>query len=334
MLLIMVAAHVAAVFNETSCSFEQGFSCKGEDIVSAPGPDAASCCKGCAEVSGCGAFTHDLYDKSGKKIPTCYFKTGCPSKDRNPNAVAGTLGGPPPPSPPSSKGLCGGRSSDVIRNISQSNIWSPSTSNSPSCTSPKVDPSVPKMCEGDATSIVLRTTHAPECISASTDDCRFSMHDITSIEADVDMMDCYGTWSAPLWMTPGDKLYTILLRRHKLLPNRLLDHWEGGGSSGEIDLIEQCPEEQICANFAGGGQHKCYDNKQFSPDNFHGHVSMHKSDNGRVTVAICQGYGKCDTSNNPAVYENIYSSHACTNGQDCMFRLVSDIWCVVYGSIW
>ena len=31
---------------------------------------------------------------------------------------------------------------------------------------------------------------------------RFNMHDVTAIDADVDMENCFGSWSAPLWITP------------------------------------------------------------------------------------------------------------------------------------
>lgn len=197
-------------------------------------------------------------------------------------------------------GLCGGN--DVVSG-SYDWVWTPATSNSYSCTSPSVDSSKPKMCDNDPTSIVLQVTDAPECLVAYASDCEMSAYDITRIEADIDMVDCYGTWAAPLWLTP--------------------DYWNGGGSSGEIDMIEMCPETEVCANFAGGGSPLCYSN--IDPDAWHGHMTFVKSSSGDVIVMLCDGEDSC-TGVDTATYSNWYDTNACTNGQDCMFKMVSDIW--------
>jgi len=184
-------------------------------------------------------------------------------------------------------------------------IWSAGTVNIPSCTAPKVDPNAPKMCDGDPTSIALSVTKAPECIYSTTGSCRFSMYDFEQLDATIDMQDCLGTWAAPFWMTP--------------------DHWEGGGTSGEVDMVEMCPMTKVCANFAAGGHQVCYD---YNPNNFHGHVTMWKDPSGRVSVKICPGDSPCSRDGPApiAVYDNVYASHACTSGQDCTYRLMSDIW--------
>lgn len=89
-------------------------------------------------------------------------------------------------------------------------------------------------------------------------------------------------------------------------------------------MVEQCPKTSVCSNFAAGGHQICYD---YNPDDFHGHMTLRKYANGKVTVVLCKTtVGGVCAETNPAVYDNIYASHACTNGQDCMFRLVSDIW--------
>lgn len=202
----------------------------------------------------------------------------------------------------SSTGLCGGN--EVVSGSSDW-VWTPATSNGYSCMSPAVDSSKPKMCDGDPTSIVLEVTSAPECLVAYASDCEFSAYDVTQIDADVDMIDCYGTWAAPLWLTP--------------------DYWYDGGSSGEIDMIENCPETEVCANFAGGGNPHCY--SEISPDNWHGHMTLWKSSDGDVTVALCDSQGSsCSKFGTTGTYPSWYSSNACTNGQDCMFTMVSDIW--------
>eukprot|EP00854_Cymbomonas_tetramitiformis_P015634 gene15634-18539_t len=163
------------------------------------------------------------------------------------------------------------------------------------------------MCEGDPSSVVMRVSVAPVCMWTSSSDCRFDMHDFQQLDATLDMANCKGTWSAPLWMTP--------------------DHWSGGGASGEVDMVEQCPAESLCSNFAGGGKQKCF--SRFTPDNFHGHVTMRKEATGRVTVSICEGNTSCDLKDG-ASYSNIYASNGCHN-QNCMFRLMSDIWLATDG---
>lgn len=214
-----------------------------------------------------------------------------------------------PPSPFPEPSLCGG---GAVVAPSADWIWTPSAGNSPSCGSPKVDPTVPRMCENDPTSVVLRLTDAPECISVEGGDCKFDMHNVTQLDADIDLLHCYGAWTAPLWFTPNI--------------------WIGDGASGEVDMVEQCPRTRLCSNFAGGQQEVCWNH---DPDKFHGHVTMRKDPQGTVTVTLCGRDGtlqnspgsSCKEAKFPATYTDLYGSQGCEGGgNDCVFHLFSDIW--------
>ncbi|KAK3243804.1 hypothetical protein CYMTET_46559 [Cymbomonas tetramitiformis] len=199
-------------------------------------------------------------------------------------------------------------------------IWSPGTTNTPSCTSPAVDSAVPRMCADDPSSVALTAVRTPLCAYADTSSCKYNMRDFVQLDATLDMLDCSGTWSAPLWTIP--------------------DVWDGSGgsgNSGEVDLVEQCPTDRLCANFAGAqfpaqnAREKCYAASTHHPNNFHGHVTMRKSLAGRVTVSICAGETSCDEAN-PAFYGNIYESNACAarsaavNAGNCVYHLMTDLW--------
>jgi hypothetical protein len=80
---------------QAGCTQTPGKDCKGNDLSSLPGADADACCALCANTTGCTAFTHDQYSKTGAKTPTCYLKSACPSLDSNPNAVAGVISNAP-----------------------------------------------------------------------------------------------------------------------------------------------------------------------------------------------------------------------------------------------
>merc|ERR1711862_728695 len=64
-------------------------------------------------------FTHDIYNQSGAMVPTCYFKSGCPSKDPNPNAIAGVLASSPTPPPAPLSPVFDFFSSDVHFNLTR-----------------------------------------------------------------------------------------------------------------------------------------------------------------------------------------------------------------------
>eukprot|EP00854_Cymbomonas_tetramitiformis_P027979 gene27979-34589_t len=119
---------------------------------------------------------------------------------------------------------------DVLPSASTSReewIWSPGTTNTPSCTSPAVDSAVPRMCADDPSSVALTAVRTPLCAYADTSSCKYNMRDFVQLDATLDMLDCSGTWSAPLWTIP--------------------DVWNGtggSGNSGEVDLVEQCPTDR------------------------------------------------------------------------------------------
>merc|ERR1719454_2810669 len=140
-------------------------------------------------------------------------------------------------------------------------IWSRDGMTSPSCTSPPVVNNA-QMCEGDLTSIVFQAGGGAECLSSKMD-CPFSMYDLEQLDFDVDMVDCDGTWAAPLWMSPH--------------------HWEGSGYSGEIDMIENCPWDNVRSNFAGPsdrGKEVDWTGYVGTPNDFRAHTTLWKQDDG------------------------------------------------------
>ena len=196
----------------------------------------------------------------------------------------------------------------------------------------------PQMCENDPTSIRLQTTSGKaECLVAKAFDCKISMHDFISLDYDFAIENCLGVWAAPLWLTP--------------------DTWQWGPGSGEIDSLEFCTRDAIHLNYAGGGHQVRVNNATFSIDNSNGHVTVRKDAAGIVTTSICtsqeaksnvdgqckrpiytdcndcmQGNQSfscwCNPNTNP---QNIYGSGGCSNGGDCLWTLVSDIWNGVAG---
>lgn len=183
-------------------------------------------------------------------------------------------------------------------------VWTTGAAPSPSCTSPPVENNA-QMCNGDPTSIVLQATQGtPQCLAAKMPDCTFNMHDLYQMDFDLTMNDCKGTWAAPLWVSPH--------------------HWEGGGASGEIDMVENCPSDRVASNFAGGGNPVKWD---VDPNYFSGHVTLWNT--GDIKMKLCndnevQGDGSCP-GGGEAYYPNIYGSNGCTKG-DCVFTFISDIW--------
>merc|ERR1712083_1101605 len=133
------------------------------------------------------------------------------------------------------------------------------------------------------------------------------------LDFDVSMFGCDGTWAAPLWMTP--------------------DYWAGGGDSGEVDMLEFCPSDEVRSNFAGGGDQVEW--KGFNANDLRGHVTMWKlkdedADTYSIHVRMCQfdeANGKsCSLENSKAYLNDIYGKNGCTGKGNCMYTLVSDIW--------
>lgn len=147
------------------------------------------------------------------------------------------------------------------------------------------------------------------------------MHDLEQIDFDVRLKDCGDTWAAPLWLTP--------------------DFWKGAGRSGEIDLVEMCPSGAVHTNFGGGlptDSKPTYPKlwKSADPNSFSGHVTLWKKKSskagGRSSIAVkmCKHehkdkHGHCLLTD-AAFYPGIYDSYACTDGHNCRFMFVSDIW--------
>lgn len=208
---------------------------------------------------------------------------------------------------PTSGTLCGG--AQVVE-ASSDWIWSHTAISSPSCTNPAVQ-NVAKMCENDPTSVVIQGSGQPQCLSAQMLDCKFNMHNIEQLDFEVNMIGCNGTWTAPLWMTP--------------------DHWEGGGSSGEIDMVENCPSNAVHSNFAGGGSQVKW--SFADPNSVRFHTTMWKQADGdgvqSIHVKSCDpgeaGSGSC-SEDGAAYLRDIYGLNGCNNGHNCMYTMVSDIW--------
>ncbi|GMI16324.1 hypothetical protein TrLO_g11841 [Triparma laevis f. longispina] len=196
--------------------------------------------------------------------------------------------------------------------------------------------SAPTQCEGDIASVYTKIdpTNGAECLSAHASTCKIPMRNFTSLDYDFSVDSCNGIWAAPLWMTP--------------------DTWQWGGGSGEIDSLELCPRSSISMNFAGGGSQVELDSSTFSIDfTDNAHVTVRKDPSGIITITTCKQsdlttnsqcpaptYSSCDDClyNNNKEFacwcdnqENIYSSGGCTDGTDCIWTLVSDVWNGVSG---
>jgi hypothetical protein len=210
--------------------------------------------------------------------------------------------------------LCGGA---AVVEASADWVWSHEAMDSPSCTSPAVE-NVAEMCEGDPTSVVIRSSGQPQCLSTQMPDCKFNMRSIDQLDFDVNMLGCRGTWAAPLWMSPN--------------------RWLGGGDSGEIDMLENCPTDALWSNFAGGGDQVSW--AFANTDSFSGHTSMWKraDDDGVVSIYVqtcdaseVDGTGSCARTSDAAYLRDIYGKNGCNNGGDCVYTLISDIWNGVSG---
>jgi len=142
-------------------------------------------------------------------------------------------------------------------------------------------------------------------------DCKFDLRNMEQLDFDINMINCGGTWAAPLWMTP--------------------DYWQGGGASGEIDMMENCPTNAVYNNFAGGGSQVRVEIAD--PNSFQGHTTLWKQDDGNgiqsIHVRTCDPSdmldGSCREEGSIAYYRDIYGANGC-RGQNCMYTLISDIW--------
>ena len=201
-----------------------------------------------------------------------------------------------------------------------------------SCQEPPINGDAkPEMCSGDPTSVVIRAPGTgPQCMAATS--CMFDARDLVSIEADVSMHNCQGTWAASLWVTPKN--------------------WGNSQElSGEIDLLETCvvgPSfSTMCtalgqnAGWNANGFSKCW-HDQFNADNFKGHTSLLVSPNDNddvdVRIAVCAGNQPCDLSGDCfgddchyTTYNNWFSTHGCRTDESCRFYLASDIWAGTFG---
>lgn len=179
-----------------------------------------------------------------------------------------------------------------------------------------------QMCSGDPTSVVIQSNGQPQCLAAKMPDCRFNLRTIQQLDFDVNMIGCGGTWAAPLWMSP--------------------DYWAGDGDSGEIDMLENCPVDAVWNNFAGvdasrGTQVRV---KIADPNSFQGHTTMwNQADEGSgiisTHVKTCDPSevqdGSCPETGDVAYYHDIFGANGCSNGANCMYTMISDIWNGVAG---
>merc|ERR1712137_679660 len=106
--------------------------------------------------------------------------------------------------------------------------------------------------------------------------------------------------------------------------------WVGpGGKSGEIDMVELCPNTHVYSNFAGAQEPEGLQVRwpNADPNNFDGHVSMwvEPGSKPQVKVKMCSAEqaannaGSCHKAN-AAFYSDIFGSHACADG-DCEYIL-------------
>lgn len=84
--------------------------CDGGDLTNHQVDEAADCCELCSNTTGCGAFTHNVFD--GHQSATCYLKKSCEGERQK--AKRGCMSGvpahiaPTPPPTPTPPGSCGG----------------------------------------------------------------------------------------------------------------------------------------------------------------------------------------------------------------------------------
>ena len=96
LVLLLIVAGSSSAPQCAPSSFRHGTDCYGDDLTSAPSPDAADCCAKCSADAACKHWTHDMYSGSGAKVPTCFLKSACTKPQGNANAVSGTAPSPSP----------------------------------------------------------------------------------------------------------------------------------------------------------------------------------------------------------------------------------------------
>lgn len=97
-------------------------------------------------------------------------------------------------------------------------------------------------------------------------------------------------------------------------------------------MVETCPTGNLHSNYAGGGYGVSWTN--FDANYFHGHVTVWKRwvhGKAGISVKICDAdemmaNGYSCHGDGAAWYPDIYGSNACSDGHNCMFKFVSDIW--------
>ena len=89
-----LSAPPAAPSAAPTCSLLPSTDCTGGDIGNQIATTPQACCTLCATTPGCNAFSHNAMG------PTCYFKSGCPTKAPAPTSTtAGVVARTPPGSP-------------------------------------------------------------------------------------------------------------------------------------------------------------------------------------------------------------------------------------------
>ena len=300
---------------QQDCPLSPNVSCNdsGRDIVDAPGNTAKDCCKGCNEIPGCTAFTHDQ--------GTCRFKFTCKSNTTS-TAVSGVI--------PRGQDLClNGREP-----VDKEKSWWKHLGIHPSCGGDFTDVGF-SQCTDDPTSIsfnmaeVSKKGHRKDaCFAYHTEQRKFFQpKDISEITFDAQWDQCGDVWTAPIWLKPAQ--------------------WRiSQGLSGEIDFIETCHANKVihsrygvktaiicedhitqslemrkppfCREPVWGHGHTSNGAKHFR-GKFHnnGDWTMHKCDNLKETnVKNCQlisRYPKYLQTNNGSI-------------NNMNFHFVSDLW--------
>ena len=195
---------------------------------------------------------------------------------------------------------------------------------------------VPEMCDDDLASVRISVRRGKaECMLAQAKECKIPMYDFKSLNYDWTTSRCSGVWAAPLWMSP--------------------DTWQWGPGSGEIDGSEFCMRRKMQMNFAGGGHEVEID--KFNINEAWGHTTIRKDDAGIITATTCtaseaeanggecfkpkyknckdcewgeRGSDKeyaCWCNEDPNQKQvNIYGSGGCSEGANCEWTLLSDVW--------
>jgi len=242
-----------------------------------------------------------------------------------------------------------------------SSPWGPVTK-SPSCDENKgtFASYLPKMCEGDESSVVVYLNGEnteDTCMAAKVTDCHIDMSSFERLEADVRMKDCMGRWTAALWQAPVFKAQ-----------GRVNGQYYNQGFSGEYDYLETCgvggghtgqPETNV--GYAPAGwrapspkppsvslDRQDFDKHWETDDDFAQHVTVLKDEMGDLWVQYCaMDKGACQITPQSAHYgidirlSEIFTGTTPSDSGDTNYpvpsdlkgkvELVSDIWNVAGG---